>query len=123
MTRRLDTAPKLWLFTVLGATHHVSALWVDGFVVASEVELHLFSHTVGLEEEVIRFFSNETVRWCQENAESANQSSADLNKISSGRQGKHWKQMLKFRTSAVEVRKVAGNLGCSGWGAMSTQRQ
>ena len=102
------------MFGASGATQDVSALWSDGFVVASEVELYLFSHSVSLEEEGIRFFSNETVRRCRENAESANQSSGDLNKISSGRQRKLWKQMLKFRTRAVEVRKVAGNLGCSG---------
>ena len=51
----LDTAPKLWMSGASGATHDVSSLWSDGFVVASDVELHLFSHSVSLEEEVIRF--------------------------------------------------------------------
>ena len=52
----LDTGPKLWMFGASGTTHDISALWSDGFVVASEVELHLFYHSVSLEEEGICFF-------------------------------------------------------------------
>ena len=44
------------MFGASDATHDVPALWVDGFVVASEVELHLFSHSVSVEEAGIRFF-------------------------------------------------------------------
>ena len=46
MTQRLDTAPKLWMFSAPSARHYVSALRRDGLVVASEVELFLFTQSV-----------------------------------------------------------------------------